>query len=670
MSRFTLIEEPPAAAPRRFTLVQEQQPDPTLAERVLASPVGAALKGASSIVEGGAELLPHVLSTVTSAGGTMPNAVSDWLAEESRRVRAINAQNEAAYQQARSRTGREGMDAGRLVGELGSGVALGMVVPGATVPTSVTGRAAYGAAVGAGSGALAPTREVDDQRFLEQKAAQMGAGAVAGGVATPVVGAIVDRVVPLVDRLVGRWMGGPKMSETMLTERIRFELGRADIDFGTLPEAARKQIVKEVSEALQKGKRLDAAALSRKLDLDAFGGGTQGQITRDPAQWNREFNLRQIENAGEPLVNQVRAVREATGQRLSQLGADVPGDAADRGRAVMESLQRADAPLKGAVDDAYRAARGAAGRQSRLQPWQFAQTANDALDEGQLGAVLPGEVRRVMNQVATGDIPLTVDTASQIQSLLSAQARMLRQAGNREGAKAVDMVSDALRATDLEAGAPDAARKAFDSAKRLAAVRFQLQKAAPAYKAAVDALSDPLEFPPEKFLNQYVLRASADTVKNLAGVLPQDGADAVRSHIAKHLQEAAFGQNIAGDGPMAVERYTKALNALGRKKLAAFFPEEAVDELYRISRVNAYVSQQPAGITPNRSGTAGALFNLLQRIQGVPVAVPVIRGMVNQSRATSALSPQVPSEAIPVLTPALRDRLPLVPAAGGVVAAQ
>ncbi len=665
------IEFPAESGMPKGRITIEMPPDqaPSAAERVLASPAGRFLKGASAIIDGPAEMLPYTLGLGASLGGAAPNRLADWLFEESRRVRQMNAEGQQIMQQARERTGNTGTDVAGTLGNVAGGVVLGMAVPGA-VPATAMGRAIYGAGVGGVGGAMAPTGEVDDRRFAEEKAAQTAFGAVTGALATPVLGAVIDRVGPIMDK----WLSAGKkqtMSPQLVIDRLRFELAREGVNLSDLDRGMRDRIGREVAAALREGKTLDAAALARKLDFEALGvQGTRGQITRDPAQWNREFNLRQVEGAGEPLVAQVRAVREATGRRLAELGGDAAGDAGDRGAAAIASLQRADEPVRGMVDDAYNAARNAAGRQSRLQPWQFAQMANDALDSGNLGAVLPGEVRTIMNRVATGEIPLTVDAASQMQSLFAAQARMLRQAGNREGALAVDKVAEALRATDLEKGATGAAREAFNAAKKLANARFQTMKAAPAYKAALDAAADPQKFPPEKFLDQFVIRANREAVRNLSEILPEDGANAVRQHLVKHLQDAAFGANRTGDGPMAVERYLKALDAVGKPKLRAFFPADVVADLYRIGRVNAYVTQQPAGIVPNRSGTAAALVNVLQRIPGANLVIGAGRGLANERAVIDALTPEVTPQSLPVLTPALRDLLPLVPAAGGVVAAQ
>ena len=669
MSRFVIEIEGAQGSPAvtvngaRFHVEQPQQ-QASAADRVVASMPGRVLKGANAVIEGGAELLPHALGNVASLGGAAPNRLADWLFGESRRVRQMNADNEAGYQGARQRTGQEGADVARLVGNVGSGVALGLATGGAA-PTTMAGRAGYGAMVGGASSALAPTNEPDDARFAQEKAAQTVLGAATGAVLTPALGAVLDRVGPIVDRWIAASGRGPKMSEAVVMDRLRFDLAKDGVKLSELDAGMRQRIAGEVADAMRTGRQLDAASLARKLDLDQFGGGTAGQITRDPVQWTQEFNLRQMGEAGRPLVEQAQRVRDVSAQRLSGHAGGQPTTAYEQGAQVIESLQRANEPVSQMVRTAYDAARASAGRDARLQPWQFAQTANDLIDAGNLGGVLPPGVRSMMNRVATGEVPLTVDVASQMQSVLSAQARMLRQAGNREGALAVDQVSRALRETDLESSAGEGARAAFNEAKRLAASQFATRKATPAYDAAIKATNDPLKFPPEKFIDQYVVRASQDSVRNLSEVLPADGAAAVRQHLVTRLQEAAFGSNASGGAPFAVERYMQALNGIGREKLRMFMPDDVVDDLFRIGRVNAYATQAPVGSVPNRSGTAAALTGILQRVPGIGLIAGVGREIQSRAAVEAALSAQVPTQVPAVVAPALRQLLPAVPVGVG-----
>jgi hypothetical protein len=76
------------------------------------------------------------------------------------------------------------------------------------------------------------------------------------------------------------------------------------------------------------------------------------------------------------------------------------------------------------VDDAYNAARDSAGRYVDLDNVGFVKAANDALDEGMLGALPAGQVRNMLKDVSTGKIPLNVEYgfADRIQLLRSCSA--------------------------------------------------------------------------------------------------------------------------------------------------------------------------------------------------------------------------------------------------------
>ncbi len=680
---------------------------PSGAERVLASPGGRFMTGAKSMIDAGAEYLPWALGAVTGGFGAAPNQVSDYLFEESRRVRQMTADDQARMTAARAKTGNDGFDLAGLAGNVAGGAGMGLAIK-AAAPVTNLGRAAYGAAVGGAGGAMTPTGEVDDAKFAETKAAQTALGAAAGGALTPVIGKLGDKLGPMLDKWLSK-KNAPAMSDEMIADRIRFELKKDNIEYTDIPAELRTRITAEVASALKEGKSLDGAALIRKVDLDAFGGGTQGQVTRNAAQWNEEFSLRQANTgakneAGDllnnPLTDQVQRVNAATRTKLEGAGANVGGVMTasgttgnyGRGATAIKSLQDADAPIEKMVDDAYLKARQMAGKDARLQPWQFTELVEKAFtSEGKDSAtsmLLPKKVRTIVNQVATGELPFTIKVANDIQSVLSDSARELSQSGKHGAARSVRAVSDALRNTDLEGAAGAAtqrgangevligqvagegARDAFNAAKKVAAERFATHKAVPAMKDALDAAHDPLKFPPEKFITKHVIDASMDSVENLSKVMGPEGQQAVRQHLAQYLHDAAFSNPNAKDLPMALPTYIAALKKVGREKLSAFMPEDVVDDLYKIARVNTYVTSAPAGITPNRSGTAMALVNALQKIPGVGFAMKVGKDVADAHTMGTALSPQIAPQAVPVITPALRDLVGAVPLGIGMTAAQ
>ena len=146
----------------------------TVGEKIMASPVGGALRGLMDIPEAGAQLLTRGLEAVSPAGSSMEK----FMQSERQRVEDINRQNEALYRQ--SRAGQfmpEEMDVGRVVGNVA-----GSLLPSTAAVKALNLAAApvkAGAVGGAVSGALQPvTPGATD--FFTQKAQQVGAGGVLG----------------------------------------------------------------------------------------------------------------------------------------------------------------------------------------------------------------------------------------------------------------------------------------------------------------------------------------------------------------------------------------------------------------------------------------------------------------------------------------------------------
>ena len=146
----------------------------TVGEKVMASPVGGAIRGLMDIPEAGAQLLTRGLEAISPAGSSMEK----FMQSERQRVEDINRQNEALYRQ--SRAGQfmpEEMDVGRVVGNVA-----GSLLPSTAAVKALNLAAApvkAGAVGGAVSGALQPvTPGATD--FFTQKAQQVGAGGVLG----------------------------------------------------------------------------------------------------------------------------------------------------------------------------------------------------------------------------------------------------------------------------------------------------------------------------------------------------------------------------------------------------------------------------------------------------------------------------------------------------------
>jgi hypothetical protein len=147
----------------------------TVTEKVLASPIGGAIRGLRDIPDAGAQMLTRGLEAIAPAGSSMEK----FMQEERKRVEDINREAERAYQQdwrmGQMKAGE--FDVGRAVGG-----ALATAIPATTAVKALglaTAPVRAGAVSGAVGGGFQPVLEPQDS-FAEQKATQIGLGGALG----------------------------------------------------------------------------------------------------------------------------------------------------------------------------------------------------------------------------------------------------------------------------------------------------------------------------------------------------------------------------------------------------------------------------------------------------------------------------------------------------------
>lgn len=625
-------------------LQAETKPAATTGQKIRASTPMRIVQGARDPIDAGAQLLPKGLQAVTGLFGLAPNPVSEFFGAEARRVTGMNNQAEQEYQAAREATGQTGFDGARVVGNIVSpaNLAVARVLP--LAPGATAGAAARtGAAGGAVGGVLQPVADSDDG-FWTSKALQGGTGAVIGGVLAPVTNAIGNRLATLL-------RGRERMSADRLLEmpEIQVTLKQEGIDPGKLSTMQLERLRDMAQQAADQGQQLDVVAALRQQDFDALGVPfLRGQVTRDPAQFARERNLRGVEGVGEPIMMRLNEQNRRLAQLLQEQasGATSPYEA---GRSAATRLKAIDEALQTRINALYNAARDTQGRYAPVNVKAFSEAANNALDSQMLGSSLPTPIRTLLNDVSSGKIPLDVNNLAQMDKVLSAAQR---GATNAE-ALAIGQVRTALNNAPIEDAAGSAAKAAFDVARTAARRRFNLQDAVPALKAAADG-----EITPETFVRQYVTGGKVEEVQRLMKLLGPEEQQQAAKQVADWLQTQAFGANPAGDALFTPSRFQTALTKLGPERLEAVFGKQGADQLQRIARVGGYINQTPGAAAVNASNTAGAVLNLLQQI-------PLIRSAVGPAKATvqavltplsrsqtlaNAINQQMPTRAAP-LTP-------------------
>jgi hypothetical protein len=631
---------------------------PTTKEKVQASLPGRVLQGARDMIDGGAQLLPRGLEFVSSAGGMAPNPVSNFFGSEARRVDQINAGNEQAYQQARTRTGQEGFDGGRLIGNIVSpgNAAIAAVAP-IRAGMGLAQLAGRGAAMGAAGGALTPINDPQAQEdFSGAKAAQVGLGAVTGGILTP---AITRGMEPLLRRAP---LAAPAVAESRAAQQVDEQITQALRDVGPAAGPVGPDTIaalrRQAMEAARKGRSLDVAALLRQRDFESLGmPSLQGQITRDPMQFARERNLRGIEGVGEPITERLTAQRQTLGDILGRFSRGST-ERDDAGQMLVDSLQKTDETLRQNISGLYQQARSSTQADLNIPLTRLAQDAQRVIDD--FGDNVPGAVRRTL-----GDLGLFSGTQRKTFNLLDSDRLLKVINANDPGPmqapthRALGELRTALKQT-VDDALP-AEGNPFRPAVKAAADRFKLQEVLPALKMASDGRANE-----DLFVNRFLISAKPKQVQSLAQILDPESLGQARAQIGSYLERKAFGLNTTGDKAFSPERFNSALDSLGSKRLSAFFNPQEVEQLRRVGRVGAYIDSPPNASAVNFSNSAGAMGNILSAAgrlpgmsQSLSIAQSLARPVINQQRVTSALSPKVPQTAAQ-LTPEQERALTLL----------
>lgn len=508
----------PSLKERVATIRGQGKPPPagTVAPDLDAPTSGIAM-GLRDPVDAGAQMLRRVVD------GPVGNAIDtfgNWLASKGlpvapssgvQGVDNIVKSTNAGYEANRAAEGESGFDGTRLVGNMMNPA---NYVGGGAIKAAqgFKALALAGAKAGAASAAFQPV--LDTENFWQNKAGQAAVGGLTGAVATPVM----DKAAKVVGKAAGGFFdrmapgarGGTDAGRVNIAVNNTFaSQGIAPAD---IPDVIRQSVERQVKESLDAGAKIDPKAIIRKAQFEAVGltgdaAPTLGQATRDPMQFANEKNLSGVriktpQGEGNPLADRFQMQNQRLGEVFDQVGAGGATDRVTAGQTIMDALRQSDAPVKAGVDDAYGAARAmTGGRAAELDRAAFSQSANSTLDDGMWGHFVPPEIRNMLNDVTSGKTPFTVETATQMDSILSAAQR---RAGNGSPqASAIGVIRDALHNAPMARPAPSAtpsagfaaadAARTVDEGVTDVASRMANKPALPAPKST--ALAPDIEIP-------------------------------------------------------------------------------------------------------------------------------------------------------------------------------
>jgi hypothetical protein len=653
-------------------------PKPTDRQELLSSAPMRLAKGLKDPFDGLAQLAARIpgseyLNRAADAIGGEGTFLGDVLGIKGATPQQIDADvrdSNAEYEAARAATGSEGMDLARLSGNIVSPV---NVTAGKFLPQLRAGaplkQLAMRGAVGGAAGAITQPVTGPEGRFAAEKTGQAAVGALAGSVLGPAAIRLGESAAKVVDR----WRassGTVKVTPERLRELVGQQLRADGIDVDAIPPSVFDELSNDVRGALAKGKKLDATAALRAKDFEALGvPALQGQLTRNPAQWQREFNLMGVEGVGEPL--QDVASRQAQGiQRRMSAAAQGAGEAFDDGGRLIDLGQAAQSIRQGNVRAAYQAFKEATGRELEVPLQGLAQDYADTLSE--FGEAVPGAVRAKFEGLGllTGKQlkGLSIEDAEKLIKTINANTDPKNAVSYRALGTLRKAVEDAISgAAGGDADGAMAAQLAKE-ARGFAAENFQFLRDTPGLRAAVEGME------PDQFVQRFVTGGKVNEIERLGQAVGPEGKQIMAAQMSKYLMGKAFGANAAGDGKAAQATFNRELQRIGRPKLEALLGKEGAEEMLRIGRVLAYIKQVPEGATPNTSGTGQMVASLVKKAGPVArlpwindVVVMPLERAADRSAVQQSLA-GVPAQAAE-LDPATLEALsrlfaPVAPAAG------
>lgn len=664
---------PPADLIRMAQDQRNAQPKPaTTRDRLVASVPGRYVKGLKDPIDAGAQLLTHMLpDSVVDAG----NSFNNWLADKTGLVtklpeRKLSSlvtgqtggldqalqEDEAAYQAARWNTGQRGFDGARTAGNIVNPVNVAMAMRLPAAATTAAGRAITGAISGAAGGLTQPVTDApsaeDPLGFAARKSGQVLSGAAGGAVLGPVLGKVFDVVAPRIKALQAHLtdpevLGARASLETdQAIRRVFVDMG---IDQQSIPEQVLAKLRSDVLASFKQGQRLDAAAALRKMDFDTQKvPALRGQITRDPAQYSRDLNLRGVEGVGEPIQGVLTGQNQKITQDLAKFGGTQAAEKYQAGDAITQSLSRFDNDASAAVSRAYKNARASSGKDWEVPLGGLSSDVQSVVDNfgvgGEKNAIPSAIYARLQSLGVVGDgmTQRKVFNYEEADKLLKQINAHMQGGGNGS----LSALHGAVKRAILDGGGDG---DPFGPARKLAAERFQLLDAVPALKAVVDG-----RVAPDDFVDRFIINGKVKELQRLAKIMPADDLAEAKKQIARVIYEGAFKGNAAGDKAASPLGLQSAMRKIGTDKLKVFFSEPEIEELNRLTRITAYATTEPAWGTVARGGNpGGVLFGGLARLGGAGTAVGKTLPMIGAGldagsksfRASAAMNTQVPKTA-------------------------
>jgi hypothetical protein len=371
----------------------------------------------------------------------------------------------------------------------------------------------------------------------------------------------------------------------------------------------------------------------------------RGQISRDPAQYSRDMNMRGIEGVGEPITARLVGQNQKITSDLAKFGGPKAKEATEAGMDYLPALSKFDEQKRQAVTRAYQNARASSGKDWDVPMKGLASDVGEILDTYGTGLGeannIPGAI--VKNLRSYGVIADDAMTQRKVFNYEAAD-KLLKQINAHDNGQNASLkpLRDAVKKAIMEGGGEG---DPFAPARKLAAERFKLHDAVPALDAVVKGKASA-----DDFVQKYIIGGKVKDLKALADIFPREQMNEAKRQIAKVIYEGAFRGNAAGDKMASPAGLQNAMRNIGTEKLKIFFSQREIDELNRLTRLAAYANSEPAwGTVARGSNPGGVFFGQLSKLAGagksIAASMPLLGTANNALRANQALDTTIPRTA-------------------------
>lgn len=378
-------------------------------------------------------------------------------------------------------------------------------------------------------------------------------------------------------------------------------------------EATIQAAVSQASPELQQAvagipvNKVNVPVLQRHVEADTLPVPirlTEGQATGDPVIISHEMN-RRGQPGNEALVQRLNEQNGQLTENLTAIREQAAPNAfgtkpIEHGESLISAYQDINNALEKDIGAKYQALRDAAGGQFPVDAPQLLKNVETSLKKELLTNDAKGlsqfkELQRLAEENA-----MTFEDFLSLRKNLGNIARSDKDGNVR---MAASLMIDELEKLPLSKEAA-ALKPLADEARTAARNRFQMLKADPAMKAAVEG-----NVPADKFAQKFVVNGVNKNVQQMIANLGENSAahDTMKAALIDHLREKAGVAREGGNFTQA--GYNKALTSLDNmKNLDVVMGGNAANQLKTLGNVAGYVQHQPKGSFVNNSNTTVSLL--------------------------------------------------------------